>query len=210
MKKRGKTIVLGILGLLALVLLSFVLYFYFALSGNPLHRWQERREIIKFFENRHDEDFSVVRTDYDYKRSEFEFTLISKAHPDLEFRTTLNETSRVDKYAELRSEDFLYATISKALGSDYDHLAYHVNVYEDLFSLGLLEPDLYKRLSQNEYTIDFSWDAAAIDEGNVNQILEEMAQKIAHRLTAPVGSLKLRVSVYDGTNYYFSEVVLNE
>lgn len=125
---------------------------------------------------RYDEDFSVVRSDYDYKRS----------------------------------EDFLYATIGKALGSDYDHLAYHVNVYEDLFSPGLLEPDLNKRLSQNEYTIDFSWDAAAIDEENVDQILEEIAQKIAHRLTAPVGSMKLRVSVYDGTNYYFSEVVLNE
>jgi len=210
MKKRGKTIVLGILGLLALLLLSFVLYFYFALSGNPIHQWQERREIIKFFENRHDQDFSVVRSDYDYKRSEFEFTLISKAHPDLEFRTTLNETTRFDKYAERRSEDFLYATIGKALGFDYDHLAYHVNVYEDLFSPGLLEPDLNKRLSQNEYTIDFSWDAAAIDEENVDQILEEIAQKIAHRLTAPVGSLKFRVSVYDGTNYYFSEVVLNE
>ena len=210
MKKRGKTIVLGILGLLALALLSFVINFYIALSGNPIHQWQERREIIKFFESRHDEDFSVVRSDYDYKRSEFEFTLISNAHPDLEFRTTLNETTRVDKYAELRSEDFLYATIGKALGSDYDHLAYHVNVHEDLFSPGLLESDLNKRLSQNDYTIDFSWDTDAIDEGHADQILEEMAQKIAHRLTVPVGSMKLRVSIYDGTNYYFSEVALNE
>jgi hypothetical protein len=65
-------------------------------------------------------------------------------------------------------------------------------------------------LSQNDYTIYFSWDAAAIDEENVDHILEEIAQKIAHKLTAPVGSIKLRVSVYDGTNYYFSEVVLNE
>jgi hypothetical protein len=178
MKKRGKTIVLGILGLLALVLLSFVLYFYIALSGNPIHQWQERREIIKFFESRYDEDFSVVRADYDYKRSEFEFTLISKAHPDLEFRTTLNETTRVDKYAERRSEDFLYATIGKALGSDYDHLTYHVNVYEDLFSTGLLEPDLNKRLSQNEYTIDFSWDAAAIDEGMWTRFLKKSRKKL--------------------------------
>ena len=85
-----------------------------------------------------------------------------------------------------------------------------MNVYEDLFSTGLLEPDLNKRLSQNDYTIDFSWDATAIDEGQVDQILEEIAQKIAHKLTTPVGSMKLRVSVYDGTNYYFSEVVLNE
>jgi len=159
---------------------------------------------------RYIEDFSVVRSDYDYKRSEFEFTLISKAHPDLEFRTTLNETTRVDKYAERQSKDFLYATIGNALGSDYDHLAYRVNVYEDLFSPGLLELDLNKRLSQNDYTIDFSWDAAAIDEGHVDQFLEEIAQKIAHKMTAPVGSLKLRVSVYDGTNYYFSEVILNE
>jgi len=210
MKKRSKTIVLGILGLLALALLSFVINFYIALSGNPIHQWQERREIIKFFESRYNEDFSVVRTDYGYKRKEFEFTLISKAHPDLEFRTTLNETNRVDKYAERRSEDFLYATIGKALGSDYDHLAYHVNVYEDLFSTGLLEPDLNKRLSQNDYTVDLSWDAAAINEEDVDQILEEIAQKIAHRLTVPVGSLKLRVSVYDGTNYYFSEATLNE
>jgi len=177
---------------------------------HAIHQWQEQREIIKFFESRYDEDFSVVRTDYGYKRKEFEFTLISKTHPDLEFRTTLNETTRVDKYAERRSEDFLYATIGKALGSDYDHLAYHVNVYEDLLSTGLLEPDLNKRLSHNEYTIDFSWDVAAIDEENVDQILEEMAQKISHKLTVPVGSMKLRVSVYDGTNYYFSEVVLNE
>jgi len=210
MKKRGKTIVLGILGLLALVLLSFVINFYIALSGNPIHQWQERREIIKFFESRYNEDFSVVRTNYGYKRKEFEFTLISKLHPDLEFRTTLNETTRVDKYAERRSEDFLYATIGKALGSDYDHLTYHVNVYEDLFSQGLLEPDLNKRLSQNDYTIDFSWDATAIDEGQVDQILEEIAQKIAHKLTTPVGSMKLRVSVFDGTDYYFSEVVLNK
>lgn len=210
MKKRSKTIVLGILGLLALIFLSFVLYFYFALSGNPIQQWQERRAIIKFFEGRHDEDFSVVRTDYDYKRSEFEFTLVSKAHPDLEFRTTLNETTRVDKYAERRSEDFLYVTIGEALGSDYEPLAYHVNVHEDYTSPGPLEPDLYKRLSQNDYTIDFSWDASAIDGENVDQILEEMAQKIAHRLTAPVGSMKLRVSVYDGTNYYFSEVALNK
>lgn len=112
---------------------------------------------------RYIEDFSVVRSDYDYKCSEFEFTLISKLHPELEFRTTLNETTRVDKYAERRSKDFLYATIGKALGSDYDYLTYHVNVYEDLLSTGLLEPDLNKRLSQNEYTIHFSWDAAAID-----------------------------------------------
>ena len=122
----------------------------------------------------------------------------------------MNETTHVDKYAERWNEDFLYATIGKALGSDYDQLAYHVNVHEDYTSPGLLEPDLYKRLSQNDYTIDFSWDATAIDEENVDQILEEMAQKIAHRLTKPVGSLKLRVSVYDGTYYYFSEVVLNE
>lgn len=122
----------------------------------------------------------------------------------------MNETTRVDKYAERRSEEFLYETIGKALGSDDDPLAYHVNVYEDYFSPGLLEPDLNKRLSQNDYTVDFSWDAAAIDERHVDQILQEIAQKIAHGLTVPVGSLKLRVSVYDGTNYYFSEVVLNE
>lgn len=177
---------------------------------HTIHQWQERREIIKFFESRYNEDFSVVRTNYGYKRKEFEFTLISNTHSELEFRSTLNETTRVNKYAERRSEDFLYATIGKALGSDYDPLAYHVNVYEDLFSTGLLEPDLNKRLNQNDYTIDFSWDAAAIDEETVDQVLEEIAQKIAHKLTAPVGSMKLRVSVYDGTNYYFSEVALNE
>lgn len=208
MKKRSKQIILGALGLLALLTLSVVLYFYIALSGNPIEGFLEQRQIIRFYEQKYNEDFNLLRSDYDYKRKEFTFSVASENQPEITFSTTLDETTRIDAYAAARCREYLYKVISDALGSDYDHLMYRVNVYEDYNSPGSLEPDLTKRLSQNQYTMDFSWDVTRLEPLQVDSVLKEMAWRISQRLEFSIGALRIRAGVYDGKDYYHADIKL--
>ena len=208
MKRPLKRIILSILGILAIQVLAFALYFYIALSGNPIEKWREQRAVLNFYESRYDEDFKVIAADYDYKRNEFEFRLTPKNHSDLEFDSTLDETSRIDQYGAARSKAFLYDILSKAFGSDFDNLEFRVNVYESYDSQGIQETDLYSRLGQNEYVVDISWDAPELEPTKIDASFNEMVHRISDKLVTPVGSLKIRASVYNGKDFYHVDRVL--
>ena len=205
MKLTTKRIGLGILGIFLSLALAASLYFYIAFSGNPIERWQAKAAVRTFYEDRYSEEFKVLRWDYDWKRHEFEFVLSPAGQPDMEFTATLEETSRIDNYGGARSREYFYTVIDEALGSEFDYLNYRVNVHESYDSPGSMETNLARRLSQNEYVIDFTWDTEKINEPEIDVVLESVAKRIAGRLDRPVDSLIIRASVYDGTNWYLPE-----
>lgn len=208
MKPTTKRIVLGILGILISLALAAAIYGYFTFSGNPIERWQAKAAVRKFYEDRYPEEFKVLSWDYDWKRHEFEFVLSPAGQPALEFTATLEATSRLDNYGGARSREYFYTVIDEALGTEFEYLNYRVNVYESYDSPGRLETDLDRRLSQNEYVLDFTWDTVKIMEAEIDAVLESVAKRIAGRLDPPVGSLIIRASVYDGTNWYWPEKVV--
>lgn len=209
MKKQSKRILLGTLGLISIVIIAFVLYFYIGFSGNPFVGYQQQRAVIRIYENKYGEDFTKISSSYDYKRDEFSFRLSSKSHPEIIFETTLNEAERIDRYAQSRSIEYLKKVISDSLGNDFDHLQYRVNVYEEYASPGIMEQDPINRLSQNKYVVDFSWDTTLLDSKQVDVTFSKMAQRIADRLDTPVGGLKIRAGVWDSKDYYYVELDLN-
>lgn len=205
MKGTTKRIVLGILGLFLSLALAAALYFYLVFSGNPIERWQAKAAVRKFYEDRYPEEFKVLYWDYDWKRHEFEFVLSPAGKPALEFTATSEATSRSDNYGGARSREYLYTVIDEALGTEFEYLNYRVNVYESYDSPGRMETDLARRLSENEYVLDFTWDTVKIKEAEIDAVLEAVAKRIEGRLDPPVGSLIIRASVYGGTNWYLPD-----
>ena len=206
MKKRTRRIIFGIISLVVLAILVMVLYFYIAFSGNPIEQFSQQRAIITDYEARYDEDFKIISSSYDYKRNEFSYTISSKNHPEIIFTTTLDEAGRIDKYAAARCTDYLYKIVSEAFGKDFEDLQYRVNVSEKYDSPGILERDPTTRLSQNQYIVDLSWDPPVVDPLQVDAILADMTLRISKRLDTAIGGLKLRAGVWDGKNYYTTEI----
>ena len=208
MKKRSKRIIIGVIGFLLLTVLAFALYFYMTFSGNIIERFSQQRSIIKVYEARYDEDFKIVSSSYDYKRKEFSFRISSQSQPEIIFTSTLDEADRIDRYAAARCTVYLRKVISEAFGKDFDDLQYRVNIFEEYNSPGLLERDVTTRLSQNQYVVDLSWDPPVLDTLQVDTIFNDMTQRISARLDTSIGGLKIRAGVYDGKDYYITEVDL--
>ncbi|NCD09735.1 MAG: hypothetical protein EOL98_09965 [Negativicutes bacterium] len=208
MKKRSKRIIIGVIGFLLLTVLAFAIYFYMAFSGNIIERFSQQRAIIKVYETRYDEDFKIVSSSYGYKRKEFSFRLSSKSKPEIIFTSTLDEADRIDRYAAARSIDYLRKVVSEAFGKDFDDLQYRVNIFEEYNSPDLLERDVTTRLSQNQYVVDLSWDPSVLDTLQIDTIFKDMTQRISGRLDTSIGGLKIRAGVYDGKDYYITEVDL--
>ena len=208
MKKRSKRIIIGVIGFLLLTVLAFALYFYMTFSGNIIERFSQQRAIIKAYETSYDEDFKIVSSSYDYKRKEFSFRISSQSQPEIIFTSTLDEADRIDRYAAARSTDYLRKVISESFGNDFDDLQYKVNIFEEYNSPDLLERDMTTRLSQNQYVVDLSWDPPVLDTLQVDTIFNDMTQRISARLDTSIGGLKIRAGVYDGKDYYITEVDL--
>ena len=208
MKKKTKRIIFGIFSLVVLSILALALYFYISYSGNPIERFNQQRALIKVYEISYDEDFKVVSSDYNYKRNEFSYSISTKSNSEIIFTTTLDEAGRIDKYAAARCTDYLHKKIFEALGNDFDNLHFRVNIYEEYDSPGILERDPTTRLSQNQYVVDLSWDPPLIDPLQVDAILIDMVLRISNRMDTAIGVLKLRAGVWDGKNYYHTEIDL--
>ena len=209
MKKRTKRLV-GVIGFLLFTALAFVFYFYVTFSGNIIERFSQQRAIIKAYETSYDEDFKIVSSSYDYKRKEFSFRISSQSQPEIIFTSTLDEADRIDRYAAARSIDYFRKVISESLGNDFDDLQYKVNIFEEYNSPDLLERDMTTRLSQNQYVVDLSWDPPVLDTLQVDTIFNDMTQRISARLDTSIGGLKIRAGVYDGEDYYITEVDLRQ
>ena len=209
MNKAWKKWTLRLLILIVIIILSIVAYFYIALSGNPFVMWQQQRAVVKIYEDRYQEPFDVTDSNYDYKRGEYTVVIAPKSNPEYEFRTTLYEASQIDLYAKLRTITYLREQVILALGSDYSDFEYTFNVFEDYRSTSLMETDMMKRLSQNMYTISFSFDVESIDEEELNLIFMDIHTKIEETLDVPLGEMTLRFGAYDGTDYHHFEISLD-
>ena len=206
MKTRKKRIILIVLGIIAIAILSVIAYFYVALSGNPIVMWQQKRAVLRIYEDRYDEDFNVIRSSYDYKRGEYFYTLEPEGYPHFKFNTTVNESTQHDVYAELRAEGFISQIVEEALKNRLDFQAATLNIHEQHTTSAATESDVLKRLRQNAYVISISMDVDQLNPEAVDAAAKEMGHKIDSALESTLGGLKLRVSVYDGTDYHFSEV----
>lgn len=202
MKINYKRILIKLLLALIVSIAAFALYFYFQLSGNPIEGWQEKRAVLKIYEERYGEEFEVTDTSYDYKRGEFSFTMHPESEPVISFRTTLDETGRIDSYGSLRAENYIRDLVFESLGSEYEYLEYTCYVYEHYDSRGNMEADLMTRLGMNDYVVDFSWDVEKINSEEIDAAFGEIVEKISERLVDPIGSLTIRVGVFDGNDYY--------
>jgi len=205
-----KKILLFTLGVLTAIVLFFGINLYLALEGSPFEKWQERREVVRIYEEAYGKEFVVEESNFDYKRNEFEFTLYPEDDPDMTFRTSLNTMRYKDTYGEVRSRSHIHGMVTEALGSDFDYLDYTMNVFENHSPTDVFEPDLLKRLSMNSYTVDFSWDVEEIDSAEIDSVFEDIVARIEDALHVELGELKVRSSVYDGEDYYFNDTVIVE
>jgi hypothetical protein len=203
MKLTKKRIILVVLGILAIAILSVAAYLYLSLSGNPIVMWQQKLAVLRIYEDRYDEDFKVIRSNYDYKQHQYFYTLEPEANPGFKFTTSVDESRQRDLYAELRAEDFIRQIVEEALKNSLDPETSTMNIHEEYNTSGGTESDVLKRLGQNRYVISISIDVEPLDPEAVDAATIEMGHKIDSALDATLGGLKLRLSVYDGTNYHF-------
>lgn len=203
----------GFLILLILCLglaLSVGLYYYFALSGNPITGWREGRAVRSHYESRYPMSFEVSGSDYDYKRGTFSFELTPERDPEHRFSTTLHETSYKDVYGETRATAYLRKRTEDALtfNGPVEHYRFHVSEAYD--SPAPMETDLFKRLSQNDYTISFSFDVERLDTTVLTPLFNEVKANVEDAIDLPIGGLTLRLSAYDGTDYAFEEIRIRD
>ncbi len=82
MTKSWKKWVLRFFILIVVIFLSIVAYFYIALMGNPFVIWQQKRAVVKIYEDRYQEPFDVMDSNYDYKRNEYAVVISPKSNPE--------------------------------------------------------------------------------------------------------------------------------
>jgi hypothetical protein len=205
-----KKILLFVLGVLTAIVLFFYINLYLALEGSPFEKWQERKEVVRIYEEAYGQEFVVEESNFDYKRNEFEYTLYPEDNPAMTFRTSLNTMRYKDVYGEVRSRSHIHEIVSEALDSDFDYLGYTMNVFEDHNPTDVFEPNLMKRLSMNNYTVDFRWDVEEIDSAETDAVFEDIVARIEDALNVEIGKLKVRSSVYDGEDYYFNDTVIDK
>ena len=208
MKQNWKKILLAFLGVFAVIILSGVLYLHISFSGNPIEKWEERRAVLKIYEERYDQEFKVEGSSYDYKRNEFTFILYPEENPSMTFRSTIDETNNLDAYSEARSTTEIKNIILEALSSDFDYLNYKLHVSEDSIEEGAFEKDLEKRIKMNNYRINFSWDVDRIDSDEIDLIFEEIINKIKTNFELEVGEVKLWLGAYDGKDFYKKDQII--
>lgn len=194
-----------LVGTLGVIVLSFALYFYIALEGNPINKYQERRKIIDIYEKAYETEFKVQGANYDYKRGEFQFVLYPMDDPQMSFETNLAETRYKDAYGEVRGRTLIRRKALDSLRNDFDYLGYNLNVFEDYYGDDIFEPDLTKRLDRSNYVIDFTYDVDVIEANNIDEIMIKIIEKLKSSWDVEVSKVKVRVGVYDGSNYYFKE-----
>ena len=205
MKKSKKRIILVFLGVLIIIILSLALTFYFSLMGNPFVMWQQKQEVLNIYNNRYTEGFRVIDSHYDYKRGEYFYTLEPIKNPDFKFSTSVFESTHHDVYAELRAESFIRHKVEHALDDYFDPRTTSLNVHEQYGTQGNTESDVLTRLRQKEYVLSVSIDVDQLDPEAIDDTTFELGHTIDNLMDSPIGSLKLRVMAYDGTNYHFSE-----
>ncbi|WP_422485406.1 hypothetical protein [Gudongella sp. DL1XJH-153] len=208
MKRNRKKVLLIVLGVITAIILSIVLYFYIALSGNPIEMWQKRSAVVNLFEDRYNQEFKVERSSYDYKRGEFDFVLYPENDPSLTFRSSLDQARYEDAYGEARSRRYIRNIITESLGADFDYLDYRMSVYEEYLAEDAFETDLVRRIQMNSYVIDFSWDVEKIDSDGIDAVFEDIANRIENALDISVGEIKIRIGVYDGVDYYHKDQII--
>ena len=210
MKINWKKIVIFALGVLTAIVLFFYINLYLALEGSPFEKWQERKEVVRIYEEAYGKEFMVEESNFDYKRNEFEYTLYPEDDPDMTFRTSLNTMRYKDVYGEVRSRSYIHEIVSETLGSDFDYLDYTMNVFEGPNPTDVFEPDLLKRLPKNSYTVDFSWDVDRVVSNEIDAVFEDIVARLDNAMDVELGELKVRASVYDGEDYYFKDRVMDK
>lgn len=168
--------------------------------------WQEKQKVLNIYENRYTKSFRVIDSHYDYKRGEYFYTLEPKDNPDFKFRTSVFESAHHDVYAELRAESVIRHKVEHALDDYFDPRATSLNVHEQYGTQGNTESDVMTRLSQKEYVLNVTVDVDLLDPEVIDDATFELGQWIDSLMDLPIGSLKLRVMAYDGTNYHFSAI----
>lgn len=206
MRKSNKRILLIFLGVLIIIMLSFALTFYFSFVGNPFVMWQQKQEVLKIYDSRYSEGFRVIDSHYDYKRGEYFYTLEPKGNPDFKFRTSVFESADHDVYAELRAESFIRNKVKNALDDYFNPHTTSLNVHEQYDTPGSTESDVFVRLSQKGYVLSVGTDVDLLDPEAIDTATVALGHAIDNLMDSPIGSLKLRVGAYDGTNYHFFEV----
>ncbi len=204
MKLTKINIILTVLGILVIAIVSVAAYFYVSLSGNPLVMWQQKKAVLRIYEERYEEEFRVTRSHYDYKRYEYSYTLEPAENPGFIFTTSVSEARQRDLYAKLRAEDFIRKNIEEALKDNLDPDVSSINIHEEFDAVNTTESDVLKRLGQNNYVISISMDTDLLTPDALEAAAIEMGRYIDSALNIPLGSLKLRLSVYDGASYQFS------
>lgn len=150
----------------------------------------------------------MISSSYDYKNNEFSFGISQKSYPEIIFNSTIDELNNIDRNAAAQCTEYLYKIIFEALGNDFDNLQYSINIYEDFESPGILERDPKTHLSQNRFVVDLSQDSPVIDPLQVDTIFADMTLRISEHLDTAIGGLKLRAGVWDGKNYFHTEIDL--
>jgi hypothetical protein len=200
--KRKNAFILTLI-ILAIAFMTVVSYLYISFSGNPIVMWHQKQAVLRIYKDRYYEDFKVIGSNYDYKQQKYFYTLEPEENPGFIFTTSVYESRQNDLYAKLRAEDFIRQIVEESLKNSLNPHNTTMRVHEEYDAAGGTETDVLKRLGQNRYVISISIDVEVLDPEAVGAATIEMGHKIDRTLDTTLGGLKLRVSVYDGTNYHF-------
>lgn len=60
----------------------------------------------------------------------------------------------------------------------------------------------------NDQRISISWDVDKINSDEIDDVFEDITNRIEYHFEIDVGELKLRVGVYDGTDFHHKEQII--
>lgn len=198
MKKRFLKGFLILLGVALVAAICFLSYIYIGFNGNPLQRMEEKKELVKYYQELYNEAFNVVESGYSYKRHEFNFTLASESNPDITFKTNVNEIGLVDAYAAARCADYVTREIQVILGESFDLSGFSFYVSEQGNATNPMETDMTKRLADSTYFVSMSKDADLMAREDLDNMLAKMKDKVSEKWEAPVDGLTLGIYMWDG------------
>lgn len=180
------------------------LYIINLFSGNPVSKILAQKRCLDYFESTYQEDFTVYRSEYNFKIPAYIFEMGPASQPEVRFDTALYSMGLSDEYGGILAAAKLSEDVSLLLAEGDGLRNLEVRAKEDpLTGYGGESPDYFEtdptiRVQKNHYILEVSWSETAADYAGVSDAALELERLIESQLPYVTPNLRVNVEVKTG------------
>lgn len=163
-------------------------YFLNLFFGNPISKRVAEREVITYFEDKYNKDFTVYSSSYNFLIPDYNIKMGPNDDQEAVFVTSRYELTRFDAYGAYLATKELESKMLKIIGSEYPEFKITVTAYEnhniedtfDEFDFFNSNPKI--RLEKNYFLAEVTWVDNGLSNDETIKLMDDIALKINNEL----------------------------